>query len=158
MKENLLDVLIDLFQNGIDDEMDLNSEHEAMEAGLLLFAGLPSQQIQQAVAWLDHLVERQPAVLPISPQACRIYVRQEQDKLDVECRGFLLFLEQSGILHPETRELVIDQVMMLDTDEIDLHQLKWIVLMALFNQPDQEDARAWLESWAFDDALGRCLH
>ena len=89
----------------------------------------------------------------MAPTACWHWL-----KLSSECRGFLLFLEQSGILHPETRELVIDQVMMLDTDEIDLHQLKWIVLMALFNQPDQEDARAWLESWAFDDALGRCLH
>jgi len=157
MKENLLDVLIGLFQNGIDDEVDLDTEHEAMEAGLL-FAGLPAQQIQQAVAWLDHLVARQPVVLPISPQASRIYVGQEQDKLNVECRGFLLFLEQSGVLHPETRELVIDQVMMLDTDEMDLHQLKWIILMALFNQPDQEDTCAWLESWVFNDALGRCLH
>jgi uncharacterized protein Smg (DUF494 family) len=54
----------------------------------------------------------------------------ELAKLDVECQGFLLFLEQSGVLGSETRELVIDRVMALEADDIGLHQLKWIVLDA----------------------------
>ena len=36
------------------------------------------------------------------------------DKLDVESRGFLLFLEQVKVLNVETREMVIDRVMELD--------------------------------------------
>lgn len=157
MKENLLDVLIYLFQNSMDDDMDADPDREAIQSGLLA-AGFPSQQIQQAFEWLDHLVDRRPALLPVSAHACRIYVAQEQDKLDVECRGFLLFLEQSSILDPETRELVIDRVMALETDEIDLRQLKWIILMVLFNQPGQEDACAWMEDLVFDDASGGHLH
>lgn len=53
---------------------------------------------------------------------------------------------------------MIDRVMALETDEIDLRQLKWIILMVLFNQPGQEDACAWLEDLVFDDAPGGCLH
>ena len=155
MKENMLDVLMYLFQNGMDDDMD--PDYEMIQTGLMA-AGFPSHQIQQAFEWLDHLVDHQPALPPVSAHACRIYVAQELDKLDVECRGFLLFLERSGILAPETRELVIDRVMALETDEIDLRQLKWIILMVLFNQPGQEDACAWLEDLVFDDAPGGCLH
>jgi hypothetical protein len=36
-------------------------------------------------------------------------------------------------------------------DDIDLHQLKWIILMVLFNQPGREEAYAWLEDLVFDD-------
>ncbi|MFB5206121.1 DUF494 family protein, partial [Stenotrophomonas sp. 3diitr2024] len=41
----------------------------------------------------------------------------KNDKLDVECRGFLLYLEQHGILDADQRELVLDRAMALDQDE-----------------------------------------
>ncbi len=91
------------------------------------------------------MIDRQAIPLPVNPGSYRIYVAPELAQLDVECRGFLLLLEQTGILDSETRELVIDRVMALETDGIDLHQLKWIILMVLFNQPGQEEAYAWLE-------------
>jgi Smg protein len=72
----------------------------------------------------------------------------------VECRGFLLSLEQGGILSSETRELVIDRVMALEADDIGLQQLKWIILMVLFNQPGQEEAYACLEDMVFDEIPG----
>ena len=55
------------------------------------------------------------------------------------------------MLSPTTRELVIDRVMALDGDEVDLEQLKWVVLMVLFNQPDQEAAFTWLEDLVLQD-------
>ena len=59
----------------------------------------------------------------------------EQARLDTDCRGFLVHLEQVGILSPTQRELVIDRLMALDGDDIDIEQLKWVVLMVLFSQP-----------------------
>ncbi len=41
--------------------------------------------------------------------------------------------------------------MALDQDEVDLDDLKWVVLMVLFNQPGQEAAFAWMESFMFQD-------
>jgi Smg protein len=65
----------------------------------------------------------------------------EEDK----CRGFLLYLEHAGVLNLHERELVIDRVMALETEEINIQQLKWVVLMVLFNQPDKEAAITWME-------------
>ena len=80
-----------------------------------------------------------------------MWTDDELVRLDVECRGFLLFLEQAGILKLETRELVIDRVMALDAADIDLTQLKWIILMVLFNHPGQEEAYTWVEDLLFED-------
>lgn len=153
MKENVLDVLMYLFQNYMDDDADPDPDRESIQTELLA-AGFPSREIQQAFEWLDSLIDRQAAPLPVNPSSCRIYVEPELAKLDVECRGFLLFLEQSDVLGSETRELVIDRVMALETDDIGLHQLKWIILMVLFNQPGQEEAYAWLEDLVFDEVPG----
>ncbi|MDH5591429.1 MAG: DUF494 domain-containing protein, partial [Gammaproteobacteria bacterium] len=64
---------------------------------------------------------------------------------------YLLFLEQVGVLDADTREIVIERVMALDADEIDLEQMKWVVLMVLFYQPGHEIAYAWMEDLVFED-------
>ena len=149
MKENVLDVLMYLFQNYMD-EADADPDRASIQSELLA-AGFPSREIHQAFEWLDSLTDRQTTPLVVDPGSCRIYIGPELDKLDVECQGFLLLLEQTGILDSETRELVIDRVMALESDDIGLHQLKWIILMVLFNQPGREEACAWLEDLVFDD-------
>jgi Smg protein len=81
----------------------------------------------------------------------RVYVEAEIDRLDRDCLGFLMFLEQHGVLDAEGRELVIDRAMALDQEEVDLDDLKWVVLMVLFNQPGAEAAFAWMETQMFGD-------
>ena len=44
-----------------------------------------------------------------------------------------------------------DRIMALETDDIDLDTVKWVVLMVLFNQPGQEAAYAWMEGLVLDD-------
>ena len=95
--------------------------------------------------------------MPRNTSSLRIYTDKEREKLDLESRGFLLFLEQMNVLDHSTRELVIDRVMALDNDEIDLDQLKWVILMVLFNQPGHEAAFAWMEDLVFDEMVGE-LH
>ena len=55
-------------------------------------------------------------------------------QLDAECRGFLITLEQSGMLTPETRELVLERSLAASGAALSLDQLKLIVLMVLWNQ------------------------
>ena len=88
---------------------------------------------------------------PRSNGPIRVFHEAEQDKLDVDARGFLLFLEQHGVLDADQRELVVDRAMALDQDELDLDDLKWVVLMVLFNQPGSEAAYAWMETQMFLD-------
>ncbi len=145
MTENVLDVLMYLFEHYMDDEADGEPDREDLEVGLQE-AGFPSREIDRALEWLDRLVSEQPVEARVGSEAAqRVYTLEEQTRLDLEARGFLVFLEQNGLLTPGTRELVIDRVMELETDDIDLDQLKWVVLMVLFNQPDDSIAYSRLE-------------
>jgi Smg protein len=158
MKENVLDVLMYLFQNYMSDDTDIDPDRESMETELLEI-GFPSHEVKRAFEWLDGLAARQqtPVAVVNEERSFRIFIGQETAKLDLECRGFLLFLEQAGILNSENRELVVDRVMALETEEIELTQLKWVILMVLFNQPGQEEAYAWIEDLLFED-VGGYLH
>jgi len=160
VKEDILDVLMYLFENNIDDEeMGLNDDPESLKQELIE-AGFLSSQVNKAFTWLEGLSE-QPNWINITPQrtaSIRVYVPDECDKLDVECRGFLLYLEQIGVLDAMSRELIIDRVMALDTEDLELEQLKWIVLMVLFNQAENEDALAWIEDIVYQEERTGHLH
>lgn len=153
MKENVLDVLMYLFQNFIADDSDTETDRESMQSELL-DAGFPSREVNQAFEWLDGLAARQQAPLAGGARSFRVFVASECARLGVEERGFILYLEQTGVLTPETRELVMDRVMALDAEEIDSTQLKWVILMVLFNQPGHEDAYACVEDMLFDEFTG----
>jgi Smg protein len=153
MKENVLDVLMYLFQNYMGDETDIHPDRDSVQSELVE-AGFPSREVIQAFEWLDGLAERleqSPATSPDCEASFRIYTEQEILKLSPECQGYLLFLEQVGILDCETRELIIDRVMALTTNDIDLIDLKWVILMVLFSHPGQEEAYAWMEGLMFDE-------
>jgi Smg protein len=55
------------------------------------------------------------------------------------------------ILSSTQRVLVIDRLMALEADEIDIDQVKWVVLMVLFSQPGQESAYAQMEDLVFEE-------
>ncbi|MEO0996597.1 MAG: DUF494 domain-containing protein, partial [Pseudomonadota bacterium] len=76
------------------------------------------------------------------------------ERLDAGCRGYILYLEQIGILTFEQRELVIDRLVALESADIDVEQVKWVVLMVLFSQPGQEQAYARMEDLVFDENEG----
>lgn len=159
MKENMFDVLMYLFEHYyMDEETDRNPDRESLQTELME-AGFPASDIKQAFEWLEELaVQPHEVHAPQTEHALRIYSDVECERLDTESRGFLLFLEQMGILTPEARECVIDRAMALDTDDFDLGQLKWVVLMVLFNQPGAEAAYAWMEDLVFDSMPGGYLH
>jgi len=60
-------------------------------------------------------------------------------------------------LTPASRELVIDRVMALDEAHLTLDNLKWMVLMVLFSQPDEELAFARMEHLVYGN-LPQSLH
>jgi Smg protein len=154
MKENMLDVLMYLFEHYyMDDDSELNADRESLQIELLE-AGFQPAEINKAFDWLDSLAQLRVSGVPEihTSHSLRVYTDAEISRLDSECRGFLLFLEQIGILNDASRELVIDRVMALETDEeVDIDQLKWVILMVLFNQPGEEVAYAWLEDLVFDE-------
>ena len=156
MKENILDVLLFLFEHYLDADADLVRDRDSLRSGALLSelgeAGFTPAEITKAFDWLDALAQQRPAVAHARADApVRIYAGNELEKLDVDGRGFLMFLEQHGVIDADQRELVLDRALALEQDEIDLDDIKWVVLMALFNQPGSEAAYAWMQTQLSDD-------
>ncbi|HFC53383.1 MAG TPA: DUF494 domain-containing protein [Gammaproteobacteria bacterium] len=152
MKESVLDVLMYLFENYIYDDVEIGPDEEALRTELSA-AGFRNVEIDKALGWLEGLANLQEnlSAAPLCSHSIRLYTEAECEKLDREARGFLLFLEQVAVLDQVSREMVIDRIMALEADEIDLDQLKWVVLMVLFNMPGQEAAFAWMEDMVFND-------
>jgi len=150
MKENVFDVLMYLFENYFYNEEEPDPDRDSLESELFE-VGFTRKEIRKAFDWLDGLADsRNLPTDGVNVQAIRIYTDREMTKLDRECRGFIMFLEQAGILTGFSRELIIDRLMALDSEHIDLDTLKWIILMVLFSQPGQEEAYAWMENLVFD--------
>ena len=149
MKETVLDVLMYLFETFIesDDEPEPNRNELREE---LERAGFGNREIERALDWLEGLNAADGTIAPQSA-AIRLYDRVEQERLDAAARGYLLHLEQIGILLPIQRELVLDRLFALDAEEIDIEQIKWVVMMVLFSQPDQQEAYAQMENLVFAD-------
>lgn len=148
MKETLLDVLMYLFENYHDGEFSDSDNQETLRVELAA-AGFPEEEVVHAFAWLDGLAnQRNTPALGGRTDSLRIYAPQEQDRLSAECRGFLLYLEQLGILNSQSRELVIERLLALE-NEVDLERVKWVCLLVLINQPGSEEAAVHLEDMVY---------
>ncbi|KAA6183863.1 DUF494 domain-containing protein [Thiohalocapsa marina] len=152
MYENMVDVLIYLYETYMDGESAPPEDQDALENELFQ-AGFTSAEIDQAFTWLDELASRMESTEYSSRglPAMRIYTDDECLKLDLEARGLLLFLEQGGILDPLSRELVIDRAVAIDQTMVSVEELKWIVLMVLLNRPGKESALSQMEDLIYGD-------
>lgn len=153
MKENMLDVLLYLFENYMIEGQEFQPDHETLSVELVQ-AGFGDGEINKAFDWLEDLSELcDPPSTTVDGGAAtstRHFSPEEQLRFDAQAQGLLLKLEQSGILDPATRELVIDRIMALETAEIDTEHLKWVIMMVLCNRPGHEDVIAWAEELIID--------
>lgn len=131
----------------MDDDTDQVGDPDVIRTELLE-AGFPQQDVTKAFEWMESLADQQ--VINTSAPTFRIFTGNEEKKLDVKCRGLLLYLEQNEILSPASREMVVDRVMELN-DEITLENLKWIVLIVLFSQPNEETAFMKMEDLVYEN-------
>jgi Smg protein len=151
MKESVLDILIHLFENFLDADDDSAPSRDALKQELEQ-AGYPETDVERALAWLESLAaDPDRAMNEGTARAVRVFSGHEQLRLDTDVRGYLLHLENLGILSAPQREVVIDRLLALEADDIDIEQLKWVVLMVLFSQPGQENAYQRMEDLVFDE-------
>jgi len=148
MKETVLDVLMYLFENYQHGEFADTDNQETLRDELTA-AGFPVEEVNHAFSWLDGLSNQRQQPLIFGPRgSLRVYAREEMAELSVECRGFLLYLEQLGIFDSTAREVVIDRLMALE-EEIDLDRVKWVCLLVLVNHPESEEAFEHLEDLVY---------
>lgn len=153
MKEDIFEVLMYLFENYMIEGTDSDPDQDVLTTELAM-AGFGDGEISRAFNWLEDLSimcdqPRDPAAIP-SALSFRFYSDDEMAKIDFAGRGLLLDLEAKGILNPTTREMVIDRILALDNNDIDLEQLKWVVMMVVCNQPGHQDIFPWAEDLVLD--------
>lgn len=156
MKENVIDVLMYLLQNASAEDESVQQDHESLKV-LLRDAGFDSGEIHEAFRWLDDLGTQISRQEPIQhgKKSLRHFSATEEALLDLECRNYLMGLFNNGILTPNSFELVIDRLIALETDEIDLSELEWVVLIVLSNQSNEQEAYQRLEAMTFYDLDAR---
>lgn len=112
--------------------------------------GFNSKIILKAFEWLDSLVLQKEPVFK-STKNFRIFCTEECHKLDMQCRNFILFLQGMNILSPVSRELVINHAMAVDNKQVSIEELKWITLIVLLSQADEETAIAQMENIIYQE-------
>tara|TARA_B100001057_G_scaffold69831_1_gene63711 strand:+ start:57902 stop:58375 length:474 start_codon:yes stop_codon:yes gene_type:complete len=154
MRENVLDVLMYLFETYIETQDETEMDHEDLRLDLTE-AGFNSIEIEKAFDWLDKLNHENSITADLfDVSSNRVYSRIEMSRLSSSCRGFIEYLEQINILTFRQRELLIDRLLALNTYDINIDQIKWIVLMILFSQPNQEKAYSRMEDLIFETNEG----
>jgi Smg protein len=155
MKENVLDVLMYLFETYVDTDEEPEADQNELRDELSR-AGFADPEIDRELDWLDGLTDHQDG-LAFNAQTVhgtRIYNDFEHERLDSANRGYITYLEQIGILSPPQREILVDRLLALESTDIDVEQIKWVVLMVLFSQPGQELAYARMEDLVFEESTG----
>ncbi len=144
----------------------------------LTAAGFEPDEIQAALIWLDGLNTAAQSTqiyvphtrqvnddnhdqgvaqaLPQGPSSMRAYSVAEQEQIGSAALGFVSFLESSGVLLPQMREIVIDRAMAAPDGPVELDDLKIIVLMVYWSFGQEPDALVLDE--LCDDTTDRVGH
>jgi Smg protein len=150
---SVLKVLIYVYDHYmLADPAELPQRHHMLEE--LRRRGFSVSEVVQAMEWLSALVGEQRAASAAGSLtrdgdergALRVFADGELSRLSADCRAFLMLLDRQHVLTTRQRELVIERALALDVDEVDVEQLKWVVLLVLSAQPGQELAFARFES------------
>jgi len=157
MNENIVDVLIYLYENYYGDVVESESlTHRATKEirAELTDAGFTDPEIDRAFQWLDELAKDRevPFTAAPRPTSFRVFSEEETARLDAGARGLLFYLEQNKILSAEARELVLERLLALDTPQISTDEFQWIILMVLTNRPGQEETITHLEDLVLHQA------
>lgn len=137
----MIDILVYLFETyGYADACPEEPEQLTRK---LASAGFDEADISDAVEWLGGLrlaAGRLTPQLPAGRGSIRIFSDSEQVRVDVAARGFLAFLENTGLIDLRRRELIIERALALPDAEVNLSQFKVIVLMVLWQERASVDA------------------
>lgn len=134
----MFDVLVYLYENYW--RPDACPDHAQLTRKLSAL-GFESEEIQEALTWLDGLASAAQSYRgEQGPRSLRVYSPAEQEHLGEACIGFVSFLESAGVLPPLMREMVLDRAAAISGEPVALDDLKIIVLMVFWSLGEEPDA------------------
>ena len=148
----MFEVLIHLYETWFDCESCPDPDTLALK---LKAAGFDNEDIDDALAWLTGLATDESTRLPdafAERVSFHAYTAAETRTLSSECRGYLAFLEERGIVDAIEREIIIERAQALPHGAPDLAQLRVVVLIVLWAEGTELDSLALEELLPGDDA------
>ena len=112
----------------------------------LIEAGFPDKTAQQAVRWINEIINSKVDITSASQQSFRVYEQFEIDFLGQSSIAKLYNLEAEGVLDALTREVVIDRLCALGHEKLDEHIVIWVSLIVLYYTDKNSSALASLEN------------
>lgn len=145
----MIDILVYLFENYQPDACPAPT----VLAKKLTAAGFEADDITAALAWLEGLsgCDAAPTLTMPEPGSVRIYAERELERLSVEARGFLAFLEQNEAIDAALRETIIERALALPGSSVSVDRLKVIVLAVIWRRQHAIDALILEELLAEDE-------
>jgi len=137
----MFDILLYLYDTYLLSEHFPDSAHLSRKLSAI---GFEDEAIGEALDWLAALDDLSVDESHSDQLALRIYSDYEIGRLATEGRGFLTFLEGSGLLPVHAREWIIDRALALTDAEVSADRIKWIALLALWKLKGAGDV-LWLE-------------
>ena len=131
----LFEVLIDLLDSIEFGCFSYDDRAQWLDA--LNKVGVQSEDQTAFLELVGKIIQLKSLVCLAKPQGgfpLRIYNEEEQNCLSPACRGLLLHFEQTGLLPPELREVVIEQAMRMPELELNESRLRILVFLVLFHQ------------------------
>ncbi len=136
----MLEMLVDILESFEAGEFDLHKREDWCKN--LQQLGVKEKDITEFLTVIESIGVMQKLVLDAMPKggfSFRIYNEEEKLLLDHSCRGLLLHMEQCGLLPPELREIVIEQVVRLKDFKMDECKLRVMLLLVLFQRSGVEN-------------------
>ena len=136
----MFDLLVYMFEKYISSKNNLDFSNMTLE---LEAAGFNNKDIESALDWFTELKEMsenipQSHTLKLNDKL-RIYTVKEKEKFSFDGLGFIVFLEQAHVLNSVEREIIIDRAMALNQNIINIDEVRWIVMMTLWNNGREND-------------------
>ena len=135
----MFEVLVFIFENYIAHHALPDDDVMAQE---LCAAGFNQKDIQGAVGWFQEMksmLTQPPAIYSHQHSATRILTESELKKINIESISFVLFLQQANVINDVERDLIIDRAMALKQEQVNIEEMRWITMIALWNEGREKD-------------------
>ncbi|MDC0127728.1 DUF494 domain-containing protein [Methylophilaceae bacterium] len=136
----MFDLLVYMFENYLSSKNNLDFANMTLE---LEAAGYDNKDIESALDWFTELKEMSEKISQSHSSKLndklRIYTDKEKEKFSFDGLGFILFLEHAHVLNSVEREIIIDRAMALNQNIINIDEVRWIVMMTLWNNGREND-------------------
>jgi len=135
----MFEVLVFMFENYFANQSlpdDATMEQE------LAAAGFEQSDILGAFGWFQEMKSMLNAPefeYAHHETAIRIFTNMESKRINTESLGFLMFLQQANVINDVERDLIVDRAMALNKRKLGIEEVRWITMMALWNQGRDQD-------------------